>query len=90
MVELIRKLRDAKPTSDVGVAPAFDHATKDLALYAITIPPSASIIIIEGNWFLYNADTWREISRLVDDTWFVDVDPVLAVEDLKEACTERN
>lgn len=58
-------------------APAFDHATKDPIKDAITIPLSASVLIIEGNWLLYDEEPWREISGLVDDTWFVDVEPEL-------------
>lgn len=62
------------------LAPSFDHALKDPTLDAIRIPPEVEVVILEGNWLLLDEEPWCRISGLVDDTWFVDVDPGLARE----------
>ncbi|KAH8680742.1 P-loop containing nucleoside triphosphate hydrolase protein [Xylariales sp. PMI_506] len=59
-------------------APSFDHATKDPVVDDIEIPPSATLVILEGNWLLYDEEPWRQIGTFVDETWFVDVDPEVA------------
>jgi pantothenate kinase len=51
---------------------------KDPILDAIAIGPDTSLVIIEGSWLLLDLYPWREISSLVDDTWFIDVEPELA------------
>lgn len=61
-------------------APGFDHAEKDPVQEAYCIPGGFTLIILEGNWLLYDKEPWRQISTMVDDTWFVDVDPALARE----------
>ncbi|KAJ3578443.1 hypothetical protein NPX13_g2118 [Xylaria arbuscula] len=61
------------------LAPSFDHELKDPVPDAIRIESEAEIVIIEGNWLLLDRDPWKQIQKLVDDTWFVDVDPELAL-----------
>lgn len=76
VVALVKQLKTA--TSAAVSAPIFDHATKDPVLDDIQIPPEASLIILEGNWLLYDEEPWREVRGLADETWFVDVDQALA------------
>lgn len=56
----------------------FYHKLKDPVKGTMVIDPDISLIIIEGNWLLYNKEPWDRISEMVDDTWLVDVDPELA------------
>lgn len=51
---------------------------KDPTPDAITIGPKTSLVILEGSWLLLDVHPWNEISSLVDDTWFIDVEPELA------------
>ncbi|KAG9231087.1 P-loop containing nucleoside triphosphate hydrolase protein [Amylocarpus encephaloides] len=64
--------------SDAILAPSFDHAVKDPVEDGIRIVPDVKFIIIEGNYLLLDEEPWNRIHTLVDDTWFVDVDPDLA------------
>lgn len=66
--------------ASVILAPSFDHELKDPTQDAIAITSDAEIVILEGNWLLLDEEPWRRISDLVDETWFVDVDPDLARE----------
>ncbi|KAF2491809.1 P-loop containing nucleoside triphosphate hydrolase protein [Lophium mytilinum] len=56
------------------LVPSFDHAAKDPVVDGVTIPPSAEIVVLEGNYLLLNQDKWRDIAPLVDLRVFVDVD----------------
>lgn len=78
IVKLVKLLKDsaAVPVSarKLITAPSFDHALKDPVDDDIQIEPGTSIIIVEGNYLLLDAATWREISELVDLKIFVDVE----------------
>jgi pantothenate kinase len=63
--------------SDVIIAPTFDHAAKDPLEGGITITSDVMFVLLEGN-LLQDEEPWNRIQGLVDDTWFVDVDPELA------------
>lgn len=76
LVGRLHKTRDDR--SMVMLAPGFDHLEKDPVEDAIVITGDTSLIILEGTWLLRDEEPWRTISTLVDDTWFVDVDPELA------------
>jgi pantothenate kinase len=79
LLAFIRHLREFDANStEVLYAPGFDHALKDPTLDAIAIGPQISLVIMEGSWLLLDQEPWKEISSLVDDTWFIDVDPKLA------------
>ncbi|KAH6887679.1 P-loop containing nucleoside triphosphate hydrolase protein [Thelonectria olida] len=79
VLKLVKTLHASRTnSSEVILAPSFDHATKDPVASALRIEPETEIIIIEGNWLLLNRDPWKEIASYVDDTWFVDVEPSLA------------
>ncbi|KAI0550374.1 P-loop containing nucleoside triphosphate hydrolase protein [Xylaria curta] len=45
---------------------------------SIEIPSEIKIIILEGNWLLFDRDPWNQIEAYMDDTWFVDIDEDLA------------
>lgn len=78
-VSLVERLHDTKNDRTVVIsAPNFDHAEKDPVEDAIVIPGDISLVIMEGLWLLYDQAPWNQISSLVDDTWFVDVDAEIA------------
>jgi pantothenate kinase len=81
VVDLVTALHLTRNDLDKAhTAPSFDHDLKDPVEAAILINSDVQVIILEGNWLLFNEDPWSAISGLVDDTWFVDVDPALALE----------
>ncbi|KAK5199971.1 hypothetical protein LTS03_003057 [Exophiala xenobiotica] len=67
----------ARPTI---LAPSFDHALKDPKQNDIKISADTSIVILDGNYLLLDADKWREIAPYLDLKIFVNVDPLLARE----------
>lgn len=82
VVELVQRLHDARTggdsESETILAPSFDHALKDPVRDSIAITPDVEIVILEGSWLLLDEEPWCRITGLVDETWFVDVDPEVA------------
>ncbi|KAH7155916.1 P-loop containing nucleoside triphosphate hydrolase protein [Dactylonectria macrodidyma] len=79
VLKLVKALHSSRSiSSDVILAPSFDHKSKDPVADALRIDSEAEIVIVEGNWLLLDRDPWRQVSDYVDDTWFVDVEPKLA------------
>ena len=74
-LNLVKKLRDAiLPGSTTLYAPSFDHAIKDPVENDIAIPPTARVIIFEGNYLSLNKGLWKESAAMMDELWFVQVD----------------
>jgi pantothenate kinase len=74
VVGLAKQLRQARELR----APTFDHARKDPEPDAIYVSPDVNLVILEGNYLLFDEEPWRQVPGLVDETWFVDVAPELA------------
>ena len=71
---LVRSLRQPlAPESKTVHAPSFDHAVKDPIADDIPIPPTARVVIFEGNYLSLNKGEWKEACRLMDELWFVEV-----------------
>lgn len=74
-LSLVRLLRQPiSPDTPVHYAPSFDHAVKDPVADDIAIPPTARIVIFEGNYLSLNKTPWKEAAELMDELWFVQVD----------------
>lgn len=76
-VSLVRKLR-ANPRSQPVLAPTFDHAIKDPVADGLLVEADVDVCILEGNYLLCDEPPWDEIADLVDDRWFVSVEPGVA------------
>ncbi|SEW00894.1 Phosphoribulokinase / Uridine kinase family protein [Cognatiyoonia koreensis] len=69
LVRLVKALASAE---DV-YAPVFDRP-RDLAIAgAVHIPPDCPVIIVEGNYLLFDEDPWTELQQYWDITAFLDV-----------------
>ncbi|KAI9796910.1 MAG: hypothetical protein M1835_002751 [Candelina submexicana] len=74
-LKLVKKLREPLlPESQTLYAPSFDHAVKDPVENDIAIPPTARVILFEGNYLSLNKNPWKDAAELMDELWFVDVD----------------
>ncbi len=74
-LSLVRSLRQSlTPSTPTIYAPSFDHAVKDPVANDIAIPPTARIIIFEGNYLSLNEPPWNEIAVSMNELWFVEVD----------------
>ena len=79
-VALLRRLRDGG--SDVVYAPEFDRDLDEPVAGAIPVPPGAALIVTEGNYLLLDDGPWAEVHRLLDETWYVEIDETVRLEQL--------
>jgi len=71
---------DGNLTTGGGVlyAPGFSHTLKDPTANALAIFPHHQLIIIEGLYTFLGIKPWNAASAILDERWFIDVDPTEA------------
>ncbi|KAF5313289.1 hypothetical protein D9619_003650 [Psilocybe cf. subviscida] len=78
-VNFVRQLRGPiTSTMDVIRAPSFDHALKDPTPDAVLIQPYHRVVIVEGLYAFLSITPWKEAGALLDERWYIKVDPVEA------------
>jgi pantothenate kinase len=65
-------------TTPIYYAPSFDHAIKDPVDNDILIPPTSRILLFEGNYLSLGKGEWKEITELMDELWFMEVEEEVA------------
>lgn len=66
-------------------APLFDR-TRDIAIAgAVAVPPAARVVIVEGNYLMFNEDPWLELA----DLWDVSVRVDVAMPELRARLIQR-
>ncbi len=55
-------------------APGFERDLEQPIAAAIAIPPSARLVITEGNYLLLPSGGWEHVRPLLAEVWFVEVD----------------
>ena len=75
-VALLRRLRDQDPDETV-YAPAFRREIEEPIAGAIPVLPDVPLVITEGNYLLLDRGHWAKVRGLLDEAWYVDVDPTL-------------
>jgi pantothenate kinase len=79
-VSLLRRLHEE---SDRTVyAPEFQRERDSSVAGAIAVRPEHALVITEGNYLLLDTPGWREVRRLLDDAWFLDLDENTRLERL--------
>jgi pantothenate kinase len=71
---LVKQLRQPLlPETKTIHAPSFDHAKKDPVAGDLLIPPTARVVVFEGNYLSLGQGEWKEAAELMDELWFVEV-----------------
>jgi pantothenate kinase len=79
LLSLVTLLRaPLTPTTPTFFAPSFDHAIKDPVENDIPVPPTSRILVFEGNFLSLGKGEWKEITQLMDELWFVEVEEEVA------------
>ena len=73
-VALIERLRRQR-ADEVVYAPEFRREIEEPIAGAIAILPETRLVITEGNYLLQEGDPWAALPTVLDEIWFVDVDP---------------
>ncbi|WP_206430116.1 nucleoside/nucleotide kinase family protein [Streptomyces sp. ADI96-02] len=80
---LLRRLRDPDPRHPV-YAPAFDRSLEEPVAGSLPVPPGLPLVITEGNYLLLDEGPWAPVRGLLDEVWFLDLDPEVRVRRLVE------
>jgi pantothenate kinase len=73
-VHLLRRLRSREDM--VVYAPVFVREQEQAVAGALAVPREVPLVVTEGNYLLADGG-FAAVRGLLDETWFVDVDPVL-------------
>jgi pantothenate kinase len=75
-VALLNRLR-APRHGETVYAPAFRREIEEPIAGAIPVSPDVPLVITEGNYLLLEHGHWKAVRPLLDEAWYVDVDPEL-------------
>lgn len=78
---LLRRLRTPGDQGPV-YAPAFDRTLEEPIAGAIPVPPDIPLVVTEGNYLLHDDGPWAPVRRLLDEVWFLDLEPDVRVRRL--------
>lgn len=80
---LLRRLRD--PVAGEWVyAPDFRREIEEPVAGALPVFPDTPLIVTEGNYLLLDDDPWQPVAGLLDEVWYLQVDPGLRLERLAQ------
>lgn len=80
-VALLKRLRD-QATEETVYAPEFRREIEEPIAGAIPIFAKAKLLIAEGNYLALDQGGWSHVAALLDEIWYVEVDPNLRLERL--------
>ncbi|CAL9339562.1 nucleoside/nucleotide kinase family protein [Streptomyces sp. enrichment culture] len=66
---LLKRLRE-QPEDEVVYAPAFERVLEQPLAGAVPVPPTARLVVTEGNYLLCDEGPWRRVRALLDEVWF--------------------
>lgn len=69
---LLRRLRE--DTADVVYAPGFERVLEQPIAGAIPVPPTARLVVTEGNYLLLTDGAWPRVRQALDEVWFCEID----------------
>ncbi|WDV56426.1 nucleoside/nucleotide kinase family protein [Streptomyces coeruleorubidus] len=69
---LLRRLRE-ETHDDVVYAPGFERVLEQPIAGAIPVPPTARLVVTEGNYLLLETGAWARVHRWLDEVWFCEL-----------------
>ncbi|MFL5825045.1 MAG: nucleoside triphosphate hydrolase [Thermoleophilaceae bacterium] len=69
-VAKVRELAEGKRVS----WPEYSRVLHEPVPDAVTVDPSATVVLVEGNYLLLDDEPWRQLRPLLDEVWFVEAD----------------
>ena len=78
---LLRRLR-TQTSDEVVYAPDFRREIEEPVAGALPVFAHTPLVITEGNYLLLQDDGWAPVADLLDEVWYLQVDPALRLERL--------
>ncbi|WP_344137043.1 nucleoside/nucleotide kinase family protein [Pedococcus bigeumensis] len=69
-------------TTETVYAPGFERDLEQPIAAALAVPPSARLVITEGNYLLLDEPAWRRVRAAMDEVWYCDLDEQTRLERL--------
>ena len=79
---LLRRLHT--DTAHPVYAPGFERTLEQPIAGAVVVPPSARLVITEGNYLLLAQPEWREARAALDQVWWVETDDATRIRRLTD------
>lgn len=73
-VSMLTRIRN-QPADEIVYAPEFRREIEEPIANAIPVHYETRLIITEGNYLLLDDGHWDDVYPLLDEAWFVDIDP---------------
>ena len=80
-VALLKRLRDGSGDATI-YAPEFYRDLEESIAGAIAVTANDRLVITEGNYLLLDTGQWVNVRALVDEIWYVDLDPTIRTQRL--------
>jgi pantothenate kinase len=74
-VHLLRRLREQ--TEEYVHAPDFYREIEESIGSALPVHRDVPLVVTEGNYLLAQEGGWSKVAGILDETWYLDVDPAL-------------
>ena len=59
--------------------PGFERTLEQPLAAALVVPPTARLVVTEGNYLLLDEPSWRAARARLDETWLVTTDPAVRI-----------
>ncbi|MCX5400564.1 nucleoside triphosphate hydrolase [Streptomyces sp. NBC_00102] len=63
-------------------APAFDRALEEPIAGSVAVEPGTPLVVTEGNYLLHDQGPWAPVRGLLDEVWYLELDPDVRVRRL--------
>ncbi|MGW3495402.1 nucleoside/nucleotide kinase family protein [Streptomyces sp. NPDC001020] len=70
---LLRRLR-AEEDGEIVYAPGFERVLEQPIAGALPVPPTARLVVTEGNYLLLETGAWAQVRPQLDEVWFCELD----------------
>jgi pantothenate kinase len=70
---LLARLREEEHAGDTVYAPGFERVLEQPLAGAIPVPPTARLVVTEGNYLLLDTGAWARVRPLLDEVWFCEL-----------------
>jgi len=71
---LLRRLREDADGEDLVYAPGFERDLEQPLAGAVPVPPTARLVVTEGNYLLLDTGAWARVRPQLDEVWFCALD----------------
>ncbi|MFJ8113517.1 nucleoside/nucleotide kinase family protein [Streptomyces sp. NPDC096132] len=71
---LLHRLREGTDGEDIVYAPGFERVLEQPIAGAVPVPPTARLIVTEGNYLLLGTGAWTRVRAALDEVWFCEAD----------------